>query len=45
MDERIPCIHTSIILIVNRECRKVKEGAKKSDIVRLCADYIMTRTK
>ena len=45
LDEKTPHIHASIVPIVTGERRKAKEGAKKKNTVRLCADDIMTRTK
>lgn len=45
MDEKTPHIHASLVPIVEGARRKAKEGAKKKNTVRLCADDIMTKTK
>lgn len=45
MDEKTPHIHASVVPIVVGQRRKAKEGAKKKNTVRLCADDIMTKTK
>lgn len=45
MDEKTPHIHVSLVPIVEGARRKAKEGAKKQNTVRLCADDIMTKTK
>lgn len=45
MDEKTPHIHASVVPIVVGQRRKAKEGTKKKNTVRLCADDIMTKTK
>lgn len=45
MDEKTPHIHVSIVPIVIGQRRKAKEGVKKKNTVRLCADDIMTKAK
>lgn len=45
MDEKTPHIHASIVPIVEGARRKAKEGTKKKNTIRLCADDIMTKTK
>ena len=45
MDEKTPHIHASVVPIVIGQRRKAKEGTKKKNTVRLCADDIMTKTK
>ena len=53
MDEHTPHIHATVVPIVTGECRKAKkkqtEGKrsyhKKANIVRLCADDVLTREK
>lgn len=48
MDEKTPHIHASIVPIVTGQRRKAKEDEnpkKKKNVVRLCADDIMTKTK
>lgn len=45
MDEKTPHIHASLVPIVEGARRKAKEGAKKKNTIRLCADDVMTKTK
>ncbi|MFT4224314.1 MobV family relaxase [Dysgonomonas sp.] len=47
MDEKTPHIHIALVPIVTGKRRKAKEEAemKKKNIIRLCADDILTRTK
>lgn len=48
MDEKTPHIHIVLVPIVTGKRRKAKEGAdpkKKKDVVRLCADDVLTKTK
>lgn len=45
MDEKTPHIHASLVPIVEGARRKAKEGTKKKNTIRLCADDIMTKTK
>lgn len=45
MDEKTPHIHASLVPIIEGARRKAKEGTKKKNTVRLCADDIMTKTK
>lgn len=45
MDEKTPHIHIALVPIVTGKRRKAKEGAKKKDTVRLCADDVLTKTK
>lgn len=45
MDEKTPHIHASLVPIVEGARRKAKEGTKKKNTIRLCADDVMTKTK
>ena len=45
IDEKTPHIHIALVPIVTGKRRKAKEGAEQKDIIRLCADDILTKTK
>jgi cell division protein FtsB len=45
MDEKTPHIHIALVPIVTGKRRKAKEDAEEKDIIRLCADDVLTKAK
>ncbi|MDR1091031.1 MAG: plasmid recombination protein [Prevotella sp.] len=45
LDEKTPHIHIALVPIVTGKRRKAKEDAEEKDIIRLCADDVLTKTK
>jgi len=45
LDEKTPHIHIALVPVVTGKRRKAKEDAKEKDVIRLCADDILTKAK
>ncbi len=45
LDEKTPHIHIALVPVVTGKRRKAKADAEQKDIIRLCADDILTKTK